>query len=572
MTVEETPSNLDIILQAAEKTLAETGETEAPTDPAAQANLIHDVIASLGVRSPDIFQMIQDIIANPSAIVGGPGGNAPPEVECETPDGKVTFPRPNPIGKALPGLGAPNLEELFGAKVNDPIDKFFINLMATVASIFSTFFQLGSIQSRELLDQFEATRQTQLLSPAELADMVERNILKEHDAAKEAAGAGLNAERFHNLVLDTGEPPGIVEMLALYRRGLITEARLFQAVAYSRVRTEYFCDILNLAHETMSGADAIESYIKGVPVDDATFTTNGLTPPAGADAVEMRNAFFKKMFERAGGLPSQWDVLKTGAGDAIGVQRAAALEAHGLITHDEFVTIINRSRINPIFNYAAELGNAKWFATFQIGKMLSTGGATPAQGTQWLLQDGYPADQVAAFVAAYSGEKTLKAKQETESQLMVAYEAGLIDQSQLETGLKALGYHDASLPAIEQTITARRKLQAELSAITKIRTSYLARHITLAQVHSELMQLGVQPAVIKDYLHIWPIERGSQVKEVTPSQIGSLVHQGRIGKAEALSHWEAMGYSADQAELVYLHYAPTAESLKRGAIANGAPP
>jgi hypothetical protein len=567
----QTESNLDVILAAAEKTLAEVDAPPVPTDPTAQADLIHDVIVNLGVKSPDIFGMLSNLFATTPAVVMPEPPSSPPPITCDTAIGEVSFTAPPPLGDKLPALGTPNLEELFGAKVSDPVDKFFINLMASIGSVLSTFFQLATIQSRELLDQFNATRQTQLLSPADLADMVERNILAEPDAAKEAAGSGVNAERFHNLVLDTGEPPGIVQMLSLLRRGLITEEHFFQAVAYSRVRTEYFCDLVNLANETMSGADAIESYIKGVPVTVDDFAAENLTVDTSPHAAPLNDQFFAAMFRRAGGLPSQWNLLKDSAGDAIGVQRAASLEAHGLISKAQFEDIIKRSRINPIFTYAALLGNKKWFSSFQIGAIVTADPALAPQATQWLIQDGYPVDQAKALVAAKAGGKVAKPKSETEAQLMAAYEAGIVHKPDFETGMTHLGYPAAAITAIEQSIEARRVLAADLAAIAKVRASYLARHIAWPKAHAELMQLQIDPVVILHYQTIWSTELASQVKGITPSQLGSLVRKGREGKAAAIAIWQTMGYSPLEADLMYKEYAPTPASLKSGMIAPNAP-
>lgn len=565
-------TNAEAFIAAADKVTAAAAVLPDPSLSAQErADRIAGTLAALAGQDGSgwltgVLEAIQ--AAGPPADTTSSTMAGDPTITCS--DGsKVSIPAPE-VGSL--NKVTDTSTDFFPSGPGASIFKFIFNALADVAAGFAIFGQIGAIQSRELINGFNAIRPTATISPEVAADMAERNKLPYKVAEAEAKAGGIGPERFKVMVDSAGEPYGIVQALSLLRRGLIDESAFATIVAESRVYTKYICDLEKLAHETMSGADAIESYIKGVPVTLADFTNEGLTPSDTSSEEALRNEFFAAMFRRAGGLPHQWELLKQGAGDAIGVQRATALEAHGLITHDQLLQIIARSRINPIFNYAAVQGNAKWFASFQVGKMLSTGGAKPEQATQWLLQDGYPADQVAAFVAAYGGEKAAKARAETEAQLATAYEAGLITQTDFEDGLKSLGYPAGALPGIEKTIRARRVLAQQLAAVNRVRASYLARHIDWTKAHADLISLGVDPAVVNHYGTIWPIELDSEVKALTPSQLGSLVREGREGKAAAIAMWEQMGYSATEADLMYRHYAPTADSLKRGAISPDAPP
>lgn len=451
-----------------------------------------------------------------------------PDQTVEVNGSPVTFSKPNPIDPPLPPLGTPNLEELFGAHVSDPADKLFINLAAAVAAIFGVFFGLSSIQSREILDQFNAQRQTQLLLPPDLADMVERNVVDFESAACEAQGAGLNRERFKKLVDNTGEPYGLVEAITLWRRGLISIERLFQIVAYSRVKTEYFPDLLQLAYEPMSPADVVEARLKNV-IDSDTEA--------------------RKKFAIGGGLLEDYDTALATAGNAIGVEQAANLRNHNLIDDSQFQAVILHSRINPTFEPMAQLLRHKWLSPFQIHQALVAGTIDPATAQHWLEMDGYNADQAKAFATAASATKPTKAKEETESQILELYQTGFLPHDDAITALHNLGYSDAITSYLLDLTDARRIAAATNAAVTRTRAAYLARRIDLTTAQDILTGLGVQPHAITEISAAWKAELDSTFKELTAAQIAALVKDGLVRQDWALSELVAMGYTPEGAGL-----------------------
>ncbi len=134
-----------------------------------------------------------------------------------------------------------------------------------------------------------------LLSPADLADMVVRGIKTEDEAAKEAAKSGVDAIDFAALVLDTGEPPSLTDLLEAKRRGYIDDTRLVHGIRQSRVRNEWVDVIEALSLSPMSTADAITASIQGHLTD------------AQARAIAAQNGL----------IPSQYDPLQLSAGEPL---------------------------------------------------------------------------------------------------------------------------------------------------------------------------------------------------------------------------------------------------------------
>lgn len=398
-------------------------------------------------------------------------------------------------------------------------------LFGTLGAILGIMPALGQVVTRQYVQGLNAVFRSTILTPADVADMVERGIISEADGEAEASQSGMDARRFRLLVEDTGEPPGIVQALELLRRGEVDEAWFRRVVAYSRVRTEYTAALLKLAYAPMSAADAVEAALKQVlPEQDA-----------------------QRRFVVAGGMAEDFSVLLSAAGNPIGPEAAANLWAHGLIDAARLEQVIAHSRINPQFADLVRLTHHKWLTAFQIETALKAGTIHHDQASEWLLADGYPADQVAAFVGALAGPAVQKAKADTEGQVVALYEAQMIDHAAALADLAALGYPKAAAEVVLAAAEARRVNAQQTAAIGKVRAAYLAGRQDDGKVRAELARLGVAGDAVAGFLTAWSIERASTVRELTAAQIGHLLKVGHWTRQKATARWEAMGYTADDA-------------------------
>lgn len=365
------------------------------------------------------------------------------------------------------------------------------------------------------------------LSPADAADMVERAIIPHNDGRDTAAKSGIDHAAFDLLVEQSGEPPGLEQMLSLWRRGLLPESELNRMVAYSRVRLEWGKYVKDLAHESMSAADAIEAVLKGV----------------------IPEAEGRHLYNVAGGLDDQWTTLLATAGNPIGVQQALTLWNHHLIGEAEVKQVILHSRINPLFENIAELMHFKYLPAFQIVHMLQNGTATAAQGSSWLLAQGYPADQVAALVSAASAVKVTKHKTETEAQITEAFDAGILTRAQADAELQSIGYEPTETDFILSLYDYKRKLSMSTHAIAQVRKVFLAGRITAQQASLDLDGLGVDPQARDWYIGIWEVESKVELKTLTATEVGTIYKHGGFTDAQALHRVESLGYTATDAQL-----------------------
>ena len=436
----------------------------------------------------------------------------------------------------------------FGDGVAEKIHNWFLGFIADMAETVGLVFtplvlmrDAAQIQGQADLNILKARNQEVPLSPDILAEMVMRAIKDEASGTEEAAMSAVNAERFKAMVQTVGEPPGLMQMLNLYRRGLITKEWLERAIRYSRVRNEFIGDIENMAHDTMSMSEALEAAVKGV-IDKPTA---------------------KDLFVMAGGLEDQFQILLDTSGNAIGIQEVEKLWLHGLATSEDVHNVILHSRVNPMFEPLAAKLYHHYLTGFQIRTIVSAGGATPEQATQWLIEEGYPPDQAASFVKAVAHGTAAKVHDITEAQTLELYQSHFISQEEAKTILSHLGYSEQVQVYLLEMTDAKRALTALTQGVTYVRKAYVAGRINDNQALAELGALEVPNAAQTAYIAAWKVEKATEFKTLTEAQVGSAYKKGIISDTDAIGRWVAMGYDTTDAAILLAEHG--------GALPPGAP-
>lgn len=370
------------------------------------------------------------------------------------------------------------------------------------------------------------------LSPADAADGVIRGRWDQDYAYSAASSSGVSETVFQNMVNLVGEPPPLDEMRALWKRGVLSEADLETMFQFSRAVDVWFPNWLLAAEQTMSASDAIVLALKGV---------------VSADDAEI-------LFQQAGGMSEQWEMLLNATGDAIGVAEAGNLFNHGLITAVQLQQVILHSRVNPTFEPMAEMQRFHWLGIFQIAEAIKNGTATPDQGTAWLTAMGYPADQIAAFVGSASGTATTSAKSLAESQIITLYEAGGMTMADALNELAHLGYPETQAQFILSVHDAQSTVKMSNAIVTKVQNDYVKGSADQTQASEELAALGFSEQSISTYLSLWDIEAATKSKQLSVAQIGAAYKEGLITDTGALQKWSSLGYSQEDADILLAHY------------------
>lgn len=419
----------------------------------------------------------------------------------------------------------------------------FLDVIGAIFALKDVITGAGAILSQQFLHQFQADHTDALILPPDLADMMERNIFDAAgnatltsgailNAYQEAARSGLSSDKLDLLTLDTGEPYGIMEALALLRRGDIALAEFTKVLYYSRVRNEFLDDVLKLQYSFMSPADAVEIALKGIETEDVA----------------------KELFIKAGGYADNWDDLLAAAGNPIGVVNAVNQYYHGVIDYATVNSVILHSRINPMFEDLALNEHLKWLTATQIHQAVKAGTVDPITATGWLIEDGYDATQAAAFAGSANAEAVAGSKNLAESLIAEAYTDKVLDTTSATLALTQIGYSPSAISIILATQDAKQQMAITKVAVSKVRSLMVAGRITATQAGAELAQLGLPQAAINQYTDTWAIEASANVKTLTEAQVGRLYAKGVIDSAAAIARWEQMGYSASDAQYLISVY------------------
>jgi hypothetical protein len=241
------------------------------------------------------------------------------------------------------------------------------------------------------------------------------------------------------------------------------------------------------------------------------------------------------------------------------------LAAHNVISAETLSAVLHMSRMNPRFYPLAEQLpdgtyplNTKWLPPFEIKEAATAGQIDVATATKWMMQNGYPADQAAAFAKTIAGTAPAKAKEETAAMVLEEFSAGMLTNAETTTALTNLGYTAAAVPFLTQYATAKRVMAARNTAVSRIRQGYLLGLTTADQATNELSQVGIGATAITAYIADWTAELAVPHTALTVAEIGWFVEHGVITEAKAEQLWKMKGFTADDVALMAQRYPPPA--------------
>lgn len=385
-----------------------------------------------------------------------------------------------------------------------------------------------------------------VLSPAELADMVVRAVVPLERAAGEAAQSGVDPERFGWLWRNAGEPIPLQSALLAWRRGVIPEAgdgpeavSLEQVIRESRLKNKYIPVVKSLQWEPLSAAEWVAAWLRG-QVSEAQALEGARiagTPPEAA----------RIMYDSAGRPPSPTELM--------------ALLHRGLIPLEGVGPGVKS------FQQGIYEGDSKdkWWTEYaalaehlppprSIVALLRSGAMSDQLARDLLQRNGLSAELAAIYVADAHHQRTSTQHELTVQQVLSARAERLISEETALRMLVTLHYPEASARLLLAEREAASSRAALASAITRTRTLFVGHRITRVDAEAALAAFGLPADAIAAQLRIWVLERRSNVRLLTPAEVGRSWQQGYLDDGAALGELEALGYSPRDAWLVLAHH------------------
>lgn len=366
------------------------------------------------------------------------------------------------------------------------------------------------------------------LSPADAALAVLRGNMTADDGAKVAKISGMTADDFDVLIGNTGEPPGLMQMIELYRRKQIDLDTLKRAVLQSRVRDEWFDDVVKLAVVPPTGQQAVAAFVQG----------------------QMDEATAKSWYEQAGGDPDYWEIdWHTAAGSPTPIQ-LGTLAYRGLIPWDG---------LGPdVTSYAQGFKEGawkdKWLKPMQglsvylpppreIITLAKDAAIDETDALRMLKEHGMSDDLARIYWEAATSGKVLEIKKLAEAQVIKLYSWQAIDKDKATEMLGLLGYNATNSDFILAVADMTRYERMLNSAITKVQTMFLAGKLTEQQAATALATYEVPSGQALQLLALWKDELATQVKTLSPSQVTDAVYYEIMTFEQATDYLVNLGYS-----------------------------
>lgn len=361
----------------------------------------------------------------------------------------------------------------------------------------------------------------QLLSPADLALAALRGIITTEEAYTQAHTMGYANDQVDLLIGNTGEPPGIMEMLFLYRRKLIDEATLVRAIKQSRIRDEWVQSVIDLRYAPMSTADAVRAVVE-----------NYMTPEEG-----------QVIAEQNGLEPDHWKYLYESWGRPLAVGEMLRLYHLGKVTIDDVKQAIRESDIKDKYvDVAVDLGR-RLLGDYRITQMVQEGVITHDEAMKLLEEQGYTPEDAVRIINLGTAKRIGSHHTLTKSDTLTMYTDALITRDQAMGYLTALGY-TADL-AKQMLDLADYKRKAALIKITMkgIEAELKAHRIDEHQAKSQLVTAGLDPTQAQIYVDEWMQTLKVATRTLTEAQTLKACVDGVISTEECKTRLLALGLS-----------------------------
>lgn len=378
-----------------------------------------------------------------------------------------------------------------------------------------------------LLDTSFSSR-GKVLTPASLAEGVVKGAIPRDEAADEATYSGVRGDRFDALVAITGNPPGVGELITMWRRGIIGPDDVTRGIRQGYIKTEWAPFLAQLLFDPLTPGEAVQAAVQNhMPYGDA-----------------------KAEAAKSGVSLADFDIMYANAGNPPGPMELLNLWVRGYINESDVDQGLRESRLKDKWIPALKNLAVRKVPLRTINTLLTHGAITDAQATQHLRELGYSVDDAAALVAAAHFQKTAAPRELSVAAIKALYAQHVITKEQAAADLVTLRYTaeqaDQLLTLAEgESLAALRK-----ATINRVRSRFVAHHIDRLQASKDLDALNVDSKQRDAMLTLWELELAENARGLTEAQIVRAGKMELIPVDDMLQRLSDLGYSDGDAVLL----------------------
>lgn len=374
-----------------------------------------------------------------------------------------------------------------------------------------------------------------ILSPPDAADGVVRNFLTAAQGEAIAAKSGLSADDFTVMTHLAGDAPGPQQLAeALRRKAIDADGTGFASTSFTQGIAEG-----RLADKWAPVIKAL-SLIWPTPVDALDATLKGqVTPDEGIALYEMLGGdiqFYPWLFNSRGSAPTPLELIE--------------MANRGVIPWDG----TGPDAVSYEQGFLEGPWRNKWAPAYRslgvyvpppsvVSEFIARGAMTPEQGAAELAKQGMDETIIAAYIAdaqlqALSPYRGLSAQTAVD-----AYKSRIIDADTLTHILTSLHVAPDAITLLIEYADMQRAFTQITGAVSRIRSLYAGRKITLQTAVEALSALDIPPATATEMLDAWSVENSISVKTLNEAQIVDAWEYDVFTDDEAMQELANIGYT-----------------------------
>lgn len=364
-------------------------------------------------------------------------------------------------------------------------------------------------------------------SMADISAMWNRSVLSDSQADFYGKRAGYTSEQIRNYLELGGEPLSPQDLGEAFRRKMINEERFNRGIVQGPLRNEWFDVLRQLQYKRMSVVDAADAVNQG----------------------HMSESEGRSIAEANGLDANDFGTLLLTAGQPPGIAFAQEALNRGEITKQEFDTMFLESRIKNRYLNLLYRMRIRVIPQETARLMYRNGVYSREKALATLQADGYSAEDAAALLLLEETRTTSDTKDLTRAQIMSLYADRMITREDAYSMLTGIGYAPADAAVLVELADLQRIQKFVNSAVTRIRSAYLAGRMSETDASVQLDALHVPVEQRDDMLAIWDIDRTTISKTLTASQIRQAVKKDLMTEDDAIYRLVSQGYDQSDAVL-----------------------
>lgn len=381
-----------------------------------------------------------------------------------------------------------------------------------------------------------------LLSSADIRHAYIRNRIAYPEAIKKLGGLGYD-ENEAQILMDTAykllEP---VELVQLWLRGHISEDELTIKLDQNGYTDESIDYIKRLSEFIPPAQDLIRMAVREAFSPDV------------AQAFGQYDDFPEEFSTHAAkhGISDFWARAYWAAHwDLPSPQMGFEMLHRGIISRDELELLLRALDVMPFWREKVIQLSYAPLTRIDVRRMYKLGVINRDEVHRAFLDIGYSEENAERLTHYVEVEAMESERDLTKSELIAAYENGMLNDQEFRDYLKHLRYGDVEIEILVSLTEFKKEKKLRDAKLKAIKSRYMNNVYDRSRLITELTKLGLPASELDTYVETWTAEYDSRAAELPLTDLRQAVKLGVIDYDNFYHRVRKMGYNHDDTLLLY---------------------